>query len=183
MLGGSTNLVGGYSSIIPNQASLGFGKNKSGQNEVDYTTFNLSSNGGFFVANGLMFGLNVGAFHNNSELREKRTEPQRDSVWTEKSTIFSITPTVRYYLNQGQKIQYFGEARGGIAIQKFNDEDANNNAVIGAKVGAALFLNKKVSLDLFMDFTGSFSEIKEGTVNTKIFDSIMGFGLAFDIFL
>ena len=184
MLGGTTNLVGGYSGILPNQLSLGFGKNKQSPIEVDYTNFNLSSNGGFFVANGLMLGLNVGAFHGKSTVTFKRNAPQRDTTLEEnKFTNLALAPFVRYYLNQGQKIQYFGEARAGIGITKIDDNDSNSNAIVGAKAGAAIFLSSKVSLDLFVDFTGNFSESEEAGVKVKIFDSVMGFGLGFDIFL
>ena len=184
MLGGTTNLVGGFNGVLPNQLSLGFGKNKQKPVEVTYTNFNLSSNGGFFVANGLMLGLNVSAFHGNSTVTLKRDAPQRDTTLEEnKLTDLALTPFVRYYLNQGQKVQYFGEARAGIGINKVNDNDSNSNAIVGAKAGAAIFLNSKVALDLFVDFTGGFSESKETGVSITEFDSVMGFGLGFDIFL
>ncbi len=184
MLGGTTNLIGGFNGVLPNQLSLGFGKNTQKPLEVTYTNFNLSSNGGFFVANGLMLGLNVSAFHGNSTTTIKRSAPQRDTTLAKnKYTDLALTPFVRYYLNQGQKIQYFGEARAGIGINKTDNNDSNSNTIVGAKAGAAIFLNSKVSLDLFVDFTGGFSESKESGVSIKEFDSVMGFGLGFDIFL
>lgn len=181
MLGGSTNIVGGFSGLLPNQMSLGFGTNKQEPYKVNYTNFNLSSNGGFFIANGFLLGLNVSAFHGNYKLKDESLNPVETDEF--KFTNFNITPFVRYYLNQGNKIQYFAEGRAGIAIQKLDDEESDDSVIVGAKVGAAIFLNKKVALDLFCDFTGGFSEYTEGASTTKVFDSLFGFGLGFDIFL
>ena len=181
MLGGSTNIIGGYAGALPNQLSLGFGKNKSGSLETTYTNFNLSSNGGYFVGNGLLVGCNIGMFYGN--YKETNTTPVPDEVNEYHFTNFSVAPLVRYYINQGSKTQYFAEARLGLAIQKFDEEDSDDIALVGAKVGAAIFLSKKVSLDLFFDFSGGRSKFEENGTTTTVFDSDMGFGLGFDIFL
>ena len=181
MLGGSTNIAGGFSGLMPNQMSLGFGTNKQDPYKVNYTNFNLSSNGGFFISNGFLLGLNVSAFHGNYKVTDTSLSPEETDKY--KFTNFNITPFLRYYLNQGNTIQYFAEGRAGLAIQKFDDEDSDDSAVVGAKIGAAIFLNKKVALDLFCDFTGGFSEYTENNATVKVFDSLFGFGIGFDFFL
>ncbi len=180
MLGGTTTIIGG-SGAIPNQLSLGFGHYKRNFIDVFYYNVNFSTNGGYFIANGLMLGLNVSALHNNNRRTINFDPPEDDVSETFKYTDFSIAPFVRYYLNQGKKIQYFGEARVGMAINKVDDFPTNDAVLFGAKAGAALFINRKVSLDLFYDFTSIISEIK--TNDSKNFDAFHGIGIGFDIFL
>lgn len=184
MLGGTTNLVGGYPGALPNQLSLGFGANKLDTfQQLDYTNINFSSNGGYFVSNGLMLGLNLSAFHSNNTLKTNYSEPVADITEKYTYTTFAIAPFARYYFNQGRKVQYFGEGRVGLAIQKVDVHDIQNQALLGAKTGVAIFLNKKVALDFFYDFSGTFSEIKINGAQASVFDSYHGFGFGFDVFL
>ena len=180
MLGSSANLLGVYTGALPNQASIGFGKNKVGDNlETNYTNLNLSFNSGFFVANGLMLGLDIGGFHSKSTTTEKDNQGREISTQKEKWTNIAVTPVARYYLNQGNKLQFFGELRGGLALQKQNSDKSDLGTVIGAKAGGAYFVNPKIALDFFFDFNGIFQEVK----TTNIFDSSIGLGLGFSIFL
>lgn len=182
MLGGSTNLLGGYSGIQPNQLALGFGNSSSDVFDYKYTNINIASNGGFFVADGLMLGLNIGIFYNKSTSEINYPDPIPDEEIDTKFTNLTLTPLVRYYLNGGNKLQYFGEARAGVALQKLDDNDADNQLLFGGKVGIAYFLNNKVAVDVFFDYTGGASESEVNGVSVKEFDSFLGFGVAFDVF-
>ncbi len=185
MLGNTSTLVGLFSGAQPNQLSIGFGKNKVDKyEEAKFTNFNLSYNAGFFVADGLMLGLDIGTLYNNTTLTLKDERGEVIDEETFKQTNINLTPVARYYVNQGQKLQFFGELRGGLSIEKVDDNDADNYGLIGSKLGGAYFLNPKVSLDFFFDFNGLFGEIENPVGdNTRIFEGAMGLGLGFALFL
>ena len=185
MLGTTTNLVGVFSGTQPNQTSIGFGKNKVGDNlEEKYTNFNLSFNAGFFAADGLLLGVNLGGWNSHTTLSLKDEEGKVVSESKDQWTDVEIMPVGRYYLNRDQKLQFFGELRGGLQVQKVNDGDATAGAIFGAKAGGAYFLNQKVSLDFFFDYSGAFSEQNNtGGTTTQEFDSGIGLGIGFSFFL
>lgn len=184
-LGTTTNLVGIFSGAQPNQISLGFGTNKVDKYlEAKYTNFNLSFNAGYFVANGLMLGLDLQGWNTNNTVKLKDESGRVIEETEDTYTSIGLTPKARLYLNRDRKLQFFGELRGGLVIQKLNDEDSDTGALLGAKGGGAYFVNPKVALDFFFDFSGIFSEIQQvGGSNTSVIEGNLGIGAGFTFFL
>lgn len=174
MLGGSTNIFGGFGGGVPSQATIGFGKEKTElggeEDSYKYTIINFSPNMGYFVSDGFMVGLNLGILSFNSDIEFFGEELDL--------TVTTITPMLRYYFNNTAKTRPFGEVRGGI-VSVSSGGDSESATILGAKAGAAVFLNEKVSLDFFLDYTSTFD--KEDDIKSA--QNIFGFGLGFNFFL
>jgi hypothetical protein len=175
MLGGSTNIFGGYGGGVPSQATIGFGEEKTESGGFEdsymYTVINFSPNMGYFVSDGFMIGLNLGILSFNSDLEFFGEE-------LDLTTVTTITPMLRYYFNNTAKTRPFGEVRGGI-FSVSSGGDSDSATILGAKAGAAVFLNQKVSLDFFLDYSSTFD--KEDDVKSA--QNVFGFGLGFNLFL
>jgi outer membrane protein len=174
MLGGTTNIFGGFGGGVSNQASIGFGKEKSklgsAETSYKYTLINVSPNVGYFVADGFLVGISVGILNFNTDLEFFGDELD--------FTVSTVTPMLRYYFNNAAKTRPYGEIRGGI-VSVNSGGDSESASILGAKAGAAIFLNEKVSLDLFLDFSST-SDKEDGV---KFAQNIFGFGVGFNVFL
>ena len=92
---------------------------------------------------------------------------------------------LRYYFKQSGKVRPYAEARGGFMNVSSNDDgdDSNSATLYGAKVGGAIFIGDRTSLDLFLDYSGTSSKDEgfEGTIKTTT--SVFGVGVGFSYFL
>lgn len=187
-LGATTNLSGGFADanllqgIMPsNQLSIGFGKTVEKYGNEKYTSswnaINISPTGGYFVANGLMLGASAGLMLLGSK-DEGDTEENR-------ATILAITPMVRYYFKQSGKMRPYAEVRGGILNVSYNDEtDPYDATLFGGKVGGAIFIGDRTSLDIFIDYNSSSSKDQNDFVgDIKTTSSVFGVGAGFSYFL
>ncbi len=122
------------------------------------------------ATNNLMVGLSAGVF----VLKTKD-----DDGDGEKLTSASFAPFIRAYLkNEGKTLPYL-EVRGGINSMKYDDSDAETFPFLGAKFGGAIFLNSKLSLDLFLDYNYA-KDKEDGSTTTQC---LFGFGLGLSVFL
>ncbi|MBK6998222.1 MAG: porin family protein [Lewinellaceae bacterium] len=188
LLGATTNITGGFSDfgllqgLMPsNQLSIGFGKTTQSYDGEKYTSkwnaINISPTAGYFVADGFMVGASLGflSFGSKSEGADEEN----------RVNIFSASPMLRYYFKQSGKVRPYAEARGGFMNVSSNDDgdDSNSATLYGAKVGGAIFIGDRTSLDLFLDYNGTSSkdDYFEGTIKTTT--SVFGVGVGFSYFL
>jgi hypothetical protein len=161
-----------------NNTSVGFGTEKyDGEKVSTSTTFGLAPNVGYFVANNLMLGVNF-----SISTTSNKDEGDDESYG---NTLTTFQPMLRYYFNSA-KVRPYGELRGGILNFKGRQEDEGDSAtVFGLKGGAAIFLNEKVSLDLFLDYTMGFNNEEDEFTGEEIKNtsSLVSFGAGFSIFL
>jgi hypothetical protein len=161
-----------------NNTSVGFGTEKfDGEKVSSSTTIGLSPNVGYFVADGLMIGLNFSIF---STSNKDEGDDERYG-----STLTTFQPMLRYYFTT-TKVRPYGEVRGGILNFKDKEEDEGDSATLfGLKGGAAIFLNEKVSLDLFLDYNMGFNNEEDEFTGEEIKNtsSLVSFGAGFSIFL
>lgn len=156
--------------------------------KVKGVSYNFSPSCGYFVANGLALGVSVGISGN------KYTEEESKDV-TRISTI-SASPYARYYFSVGKKVQPYLEVSGGFAKTKIVFEDGTDGekdeytqkpVFGGGKVGAAIFLGSKTSLDLFIGYNGSSSKDEDSVldfpIETKMRTGNFGLGLGLSFFL
>ncbi|MFN0174016.1 MAG: outer membrane beta-barrel protein [Saprospiraceae bacterium] len=188
LLGATTNITGGFSDfglvqgLMPsNQLAIGFGKTTQKYDGEEYTSkwnaINISPMAGYFVSDGFMLGASIGFLTVGS-----KDEGDDDDS---RVNIFSASPMLRYYFKQSGKVRPYAEARGGfLSISTNEDNDDSETATLyGAKVGGAIFIGDRTSLDLFLDYSGTSSsdEVFEGTVKTTT--SVFGVGVGFSYFL
>jgi len=129
------------------------------------------------VADGFMLGASIGFL----SLGSKEEGDDDES----RVNIFSASPMLRYYFKQTGKVRPYAEARGGFLTINTNgdDDDSNSATLYGGKVGGAIFIGDRTSLDLFVDYSGTSSkdDFFEGTIKTTT--SVFGVGVGFSYFL
>ncbi len=134
-------------------------------------------NTGYFVADGFMLGASIGFL----SLGSKEEGDDDES----RVNIFSASPMLRYYFKQTGKVRPYAEARGGFLTINTNgdDDDSNSATLYGGKVGGAIFIGDRTSLDFFVDYSGTSSkdDFFEGTIKTTT--SVFGVGVGFSYFL
>jgi hypothetical protein len=188
LIGSSTNLMGNLTQLgaggSSNNVGIQFGSykttylNDNGQeteSEIKITAFNFNPSVGYMVSNNVLIGLSVGLF----KYIEKAAGDK------ESFTTYSIAPNVRAYFAKEGKVLPFAEIRGGIISMKYSgDEEADTAPFFNIKGGTAIFLNTKVSLDIFVDYTfskDSYETSFGGKTTTK--QGLFGFGLGVSVFL
>ena len=131
---------------------------------LNSTIVSIAPGAGYFVADGLMVGLNA-----NFALQ---------SFEGDNSSYLSFTPQLRYYFLQTGKVRPFGEARGGVLFVSEPNDTNYTTSVFGFRGGVAVFVNEKVGLDILLDYTRG----KRGG-DVSVTNSVFGVGVGFDIFL
>ena len=179
MLGSTIGLSNAASLDLPgpvpdNHAGVNFQNTstKTGDvtNRLNNTIISLAPAVGYFLADGAMIGLSVNYSLVSSE--------------GDKSTILAVTPLLRYYFNNTAKVRPFGEIRAGIANVKEPDYEAFDNIwILGGRGGAAIFVNEKVSVDIFLDYSYSVDDSSKGSGLPHTTNSVFGFGAGFSFFL
>tara|TARA_B100000963_G_C22442187_1_gene587128 strand:- start:93 stop:704 length:612 start_codon:yes stop_codon:yes gene_type:complete len=110
---------------------------------------NANVTGGYFIIKGLLVGVQL-QFTNVTQISESETM-NYESLLSLSS--FSVAPTIRYYIGD---IGLWGQVSYGLGqqIQKFEDsdfdiEDSFSTKIgdLGIKLGYAIFLGEKVSLN------------------------------------
>ncbi len=193
LIGTSSNLIGSLTQL---RGGSGIGFQYATDKEIVMTTsniseskstvtaFNFSPYAGIMVSNITMVGLGVGVF---------RYTEQIDNLPKTGSTILSFTPTVRFYFDHAEKITAFGELRQGfLYTADIEDDESTVTPFINAKFGGAFFLNPKVSLDFFAEYTYNWDR-QQGRIflftpdpNSpirKIRKTVFGIGFGLSIFL
>ena len=183
LIGTSTRLYG----VTPLTILSGFGQNgagltimssksKSDNFEADaenQTIFNLSPRVGFFAADRLLIGLEVGFGLVSTKLFD-------DPI-----TITSIEegPFARYYLSSAN-FKPFVQAGASVGQIKVSTADSKTNIfTYGAGIGGAFFLNDKVAVDLLVNYLHTTAKEKDAFENARDITSSFGFGVGLSIFL
>lgn len=156
----------GYGQLLPDnhagvtflQSTVKSGDLKESQN-LTYTA--IAPGVGYFVIDNLMLGLNVNYGFTKVE--------------GETNTQFTAAPKIRYYFNSNSKIRFLAEVQGGTVFEKYEGEEKNTLLLLGARAGAARFVNDHVSLDLFVDYL--YLKDKEPELKSNAFG--VGVGLSF----
>lgn len=102
-----------------------------------------------------------------------------------------VAPYVRYYLPVGSHVRPFLEVNGGYSWRGIKDVALNRYSMehswlYGGNAGASFFLNPRVSIDLFLFYSGQSSSTR--ILDTDVFTdpllkAEMGIGAGFQIFL
>ncbi len=108
-----------------------------------------------------------------------------------KSTEYEVatTPFIRFYAPIQGNIIPFAELNGGYSIRAVKDvngdESKTNSYLYGVRTGAAFFIKKNISLDLFLYYSGKKSSTKypDGSTSEPITNQFMGVGAGFQIYL
>lgn len=164
--------IGG--SLADNHAGVNFlgTTSKSGnvKETINSTLVSVAPAVGYFLADRLMVGFNVNFSFFSAEGNNKLT-------------LTTLAPQVRYYFNQESKIRPFGEVRGGILFVKETGQERDAATLLGARGGAAIFLNEKVSLDIFLDYANTTLAEDTDRAIPKTTNSAFGLGVGFSFFL
>ncbi len=188
-LGTSANFFGqSYGSSGPTSAGflLGSTSQKSSVGGTSVTTkdkttaFNFSPTYGYFVMDGLAVGAAINFSHYGTKDDDKDESTYNSTA---------IGPFVRYYVTKSKKTQPFVELQGGIvrSNSKFNYNDpseddfefSENGNYFAGKLGAAIFLGPKTSLDVFAGYSITTITDENDLFGTtvKTTDTSKGFGL------
>lgn len=187
LLGTTSQLTGGFGTFgwaddnpTDNQASLGFFTRTieapdGHKDRSSALVLNLTPSVGYFVADGLLVGGSVGVFHFS------------DNDFIGGLTAVSATPALRYYLPGSKRLRWYGEGRGGVTHRwsTLGDEDGGSETrpLWGGKLGAALFVSPKTSIDFFLDYTGTRHYQTVVGDRYKVTESTFGLGVGLNFFL
>ena len=113
------------------------------------TIIGLQPTYGWFVANNLVVGAGIPFFHVSSS--------------GSNLTQIGVTPFIRYYFGPSQVKPYLGASVGVINTSVSSSNSASStDAVYSATGGLAFFINRSVSFDFSLTYTGG----DTGAVNT-----------------
>ena len=198
LLGTSVNLYSPAGTSVGASSSAGIGFSSStttasiaggsSDEKSKGISYNFSPSCGYFVLNGLALGVSVGVSGNKDT-----EEVSKDVV---KLNTISVSPYARYYFSVGKKVQPYLEVSGGFSKSKIvftygadgeKFEVSQKPVFGGGKVGAAIFLGSKTSLDLFVGYSGSSLKDEETIfdipVETKTKSNSFGLGIGLSFFL
>lgn len=175
-------LIGGSSSFGFNAATVKYKSDLGDGTLGKETQVNLAPQAGFFVMDGLAVGLEL-----NVDLSSSK-EDDSDNKYN--STTLVAAPFVRYYYGTN-KIKPFAE--GSIGFGTIIEKDKNGDVSttfktgvfgFGFAIGAAMFLNDNVSVDLGIGYNSLSTKDKEDNPdNDKIISSGVGFQVGFSVIL
>lgn len=131
----------------------------------DFINLGLSPNGGYFVTDRLVLGLDGGIGIGNSIGNDVR------NITT---TVVSLQPFVRYYFpNTGQRLIPFGQVGVGGTLSNIDQEDffqqKSRQLSTHARLGANLFLAPNVAFEFSLDLRRAFNSDAEITYNRDAF--------------
>lgn len=180
--------------VIGGSTTLGFSNAKTtlkydgkSQDGPTVSTFAFTPSVGYFVANNLAIGLDLGF--------ASITQKEEEGNWTGKTTASTVTalPTATYYFKSGSKIlPYLGAGIGYGSTKTSYTETYNGNTdsedetysglAYKAKGGIVFLLNQTVGVDLGVSYTGM-----NGTLDSdnkiKSTTNTLGANIGFSIFL
>lgn len=208
LLGTSTTVGGELTTSLfcegnPNSGGFFFGTTKDADDnnpydddyEVKNTNINLNPRLGYFVADGLLAGLNF----NFSSRQMKEEDAEEDYEYKETFTGLSAGPFIRYYFTTSKIRPYVeGSASFGSIKAKYeetyigdsyDDEETVNVTQFGGLAGVAFFVNDKVSVDIGAGYRSTMLKYEEyenfmgETIEDKDKTSSFGLVVGFSIFL
>lgn len=164
--------------------SSGSSNNETGATTTDLfstSTFNVGVNGGYFVADNLAVGLNLG--FQNSSIKDE----QADQTTTTNMMMYGVFG--RYYVPYTEQFSMyanlgFGLANGSTEVDDNNNASNSDNSSlgVGVGVGAAYFLNDHFFLDInygVLGYSSTSSTSDPGGANEST-NNASSFGLNLD---
>lgn len=140
--------------------SAGFNSSKVSTSSNSTTTINISPDAGYFVANNLAVGANVGFWSS--------------SYNSSTTTVFNFGPMARYYFAEmGKNAKLFGHAFVGFGSSKQGSNPSVSSTTWGINAGPAFFLNKNVALEATVGYNSE--KVKNATYTTGTFGVNFGF--------
>lgn len=177
--------------IIGGSTNLGFNSTKVTQKSGDYsvdgqktTTFNVTPTIGYFVIDNLAVGFNLG-------YEVQKQDVSFDYNQTEKvtNTVFSVIPSVTYFIEADSKAFPYISAGAGYAAVKTkvaSTETQNDNFFVwGGKAGLAYFITPSIAIDLGLNYQ-QLSTKYEQTSNiaeNKVIFKTLGASIGFNFIL
>ncbi len=146
----NSNVQGGVSNITLQSTPDGGTKQTT-----KLRSLGISGNMGYFIKDGVMLGLDVGASGTVVGLGEE------DKV---KISTLSAAPKVRYYFNNTAKVRPFAEASVGLLRSKLDFGDGglglgekitNNGSLWALRGGVGVFLRENIALDVMISYGGA----------------------------
>jgi outer membrane protein len=185
LLGSTTRVTPGIGGV-----GLSFGNtirrdlNTDNKVKSNNFSFNINPSIGYFVGDGIAIGLNVGYGF---------ARDYQDDV-SFNTSLLSVVPFIRYYLPGQSKVRPFVGLSGtynlvGIKLTSNNDTERESTDLFGwgAEVGAAFFINDKISLDLFLDYNRDWTTEEDEfffvRTRTRTINNRFGLGVGFTFFL
>jgi len=159
---------------------------------IQSSSFEFGFYGGFFFMDNMSAGLNVGI--GNSKSVYKSTFGNIETIDTDKSSSFTIAPSLRYYFELDPKLFVFGELIAGFGSARSIDElkvgtvtttEETNYSLMGFGIipGFYYMMSQKVGLEMKFGFLGyeSLKTKSKPSPNTDKTVTDNGFGLNLDL--
>lgn len=177
--------------IIGGSTNLGFNSNKVTQKSGDYsvdgqktTTFNVTPTVGYFVIDNLAVGLNLGY-----EVQKQDASYDFNQTAKVTNTVFSVIPSVTYFIEADSKAFPYISAGAGYAAIKTkiaSTETQNDNFFVwGGKAGLAYFITPSIAIDLGFNYQQLSTKYEEtfSTAENKIIFKTLGASIGFNFVL
>lgn len=177
--------------IIGGSTNLGFNSNKVTQKSGDYsvdgqktTTFNITPTVGYFVIDNLAVGLNLGY-----EVQKQDASYDFNQTAKVTNTVFSVIPSVTYFIEADSKAFPYISAGAGYAAIKTkvaSTETQNDNYFVwGGKAGLAYFITPSIAIDLGLNYQQLSTKYEEtfSTAENKIIFKTLGASIGFNFVL
>lgn len=177
--------------IIGGSTNLGFNSNKATQKSGDYsvdgqktTTFNVTPTVGYFVIDNLAVGLNLGY-----EVQKQDASYDFNQTAKVTNTVFSVIPSVTYFIEADSKAFPYISAGAGYAAIKTkvaSTETQNDNYFVwGGKAGLAYFITPSIAIDLGLNYQQLSTKYEEtfSTAENKIIFKTLGASIGFNFVL
>ncbi|MEG0915990.1 MAG: OmpW family outer membrane protein [Myroides sp.] len=177
--------------IIGGSTNLGFNSNKATQKSGDYsvdgqktTTFNVTPTVGYFVIDNLAVGLNLGY-----EVQKQDASYDFNQTAKVTNTVFSVIPSVTYFIEADSKAFPYISAGAGYAAIKTkvaSTETQNDNFFVwGGKAGLAYFITPSIAIDLGLNYQQLSTKYEEtfSTTENKVIFKTLGASIGFNFVL
>lgn len=177
--------------IIGGSTNLGFNSNKATQKSGDYsvdgqktTTFNVTPTVGYFVIDNLAVGLNLGY-----EVQKQDASYDFNQTAKVTNTVFSVIPSVTYFIEADSKAFPYISAGAGYAAIKTkvaSTETQNDNYFVwGGKAGLAYFITPSIAIDLGLNYQQLSTKYEEtfSTTENKVIFKTLGASIGFNFVL
>lgn len=177
--------------IIGGSTNLGFNSNKVTQKSGDYSvdgqknsTFNVTPTVGYFVIDNLAVGLNLGY-----EVQKQDASYDFNQTAKVTNTVFSVIPSVTYFIEADSKAFPYISAGAGYAAIKTkiaSTETQNDNFFVwGGKAGLAYFITPSIAIDLGLNYQQLSTKYEEtfSTAENKVIFKTLGASIGFNFVL
>ncbi len=177
--------------IIGGSTNLGFTSNKATQKSGDFsvdgqktTNFNVTPTVGYFAIDNLAVGLNLGY-----EVQKYDTPYDYNQTAKVSHTVFSVIPSVTYFIEADSKAFPYISAGAGYAAVKSkvaSTQTQNDNFFVwGGKAGLAYFITPSIAIDLGLNYQQLSTKYEQtfSTAENKVIFKTLGASIGFNFVL